>query len=326
MGRKGEMCVHIEQLEFIVSVATTLSFSKTAEKLFVSQSAISQSIKKLEEELGFEIFHRTRYGVILTEKGKEMIDHAEEVLKQWEQLKKKVIELSETDQDDINIGVISGLHLPFLPSIISQLKKEYPHQTINIIEKSSVDITEAVINKELHIGVIAVYENTLKKKDKIQLEYLTDIDMFVFTHKDSTLTAYDFVSYDQLLSQTFIMFNGEFLTWYFNKFVKENGAVDLLFSSNNTETIREAIRKGIAITIDTQVDLINNPYIDKGEIVPIPLADTIACESYLGFVGIKRANNPPVVKEFMKLFKHHFQNTLNQGLAKAKEHNKSRLS
>jgi len=310
--------VQIEQLEFIVSVATTLSFSKTAEKLFISQSAISQSIKKLEEELGFDIFQRTRYGVIPTEKGIEIINHAKEVLKQWEELKIKVVELSEMNQDEINIGIISGLHLPFLPSIISQLKKEFPHQSIKIFEKSSVDITEAVINREFHIGVIAVYENTLKKKDKIHLDYLTDINMFVFTHKDSTLTAYDCVSYDQLVSQTFIMFNGEFLNWYFNKFVNENGAVELLFSSNNTETIREAIREGIAITIDSQVDLINNPYIDNGEIVPIPVADTIAGESYLGFVGVKRTNNPPVVKEFMKLFKHHLQNTLNHGLAKYK--------
>lgn len=297
--------MQIEQLEFIVSVAKYQSFSKTAEMLHISQSAISQSIKKLEEEIGLELFVRGRSGAVPTEKGIQIIKQAEEVLREFSGLKQRIVELKNTEKRELKIGLISGLYIPFLPSLLSEIKKEFPDIVITFIEKSSVEITNSIIDKELDIGVVAIYENSLKKKDKLEFEVLRDVKMYAYVNKSSPLSQLHHVPPQQLSNQTFVIFNGEFINWYFEEYIKRNGMIDVLFTSNNNETIRETIRKGLAITIDSEIEIINNPYIQNGEIIPIPLVDTNAVKSCFGFVKIKNKTCSKEVRTFERLFKHY---------------------
>ncbi|MFK9093061.1 LysR family transcriptional regulator [Bacillus salipaludis] len=304
--------MQIEQLEFIVSVASNGSFSKTAERLHVSQSAISQSVKKLEDEIGIQIFKRTRSGAVPTESGKQIIEQAEDVLLKFNELKRKVVELNKSKQKELKIGLVSGMHLPFIPSILLELKEEFPHLSIIFAEKSSVEITDAIIEKDLDIGVVAIYEKTVKKQGKIQFETLRGSNMFVFVNKESPFATLDFVTPQQLLSQRFVMFNGEFMNWYFNEFTGQYGEVEVLFTSNNNETIREAVSKGHAITIESEIELFNNPSIRNGEIIPVPLIANVAKEFSLGFTILKNNSTSIEAKTFMKLFKQHINEIVNQ--------------
>ncbi|MBU8918347.1 LysR family transcriptional regulator [Bacillus sp. FJAT-29953] len=297
--------MQIEQLEFIVSVAKYQSFSKTAEKLHISQSAISQSVKKLEDEFGIELFHRVRTGVIPTEKGKQIIEHAQGVLDKFSLLKDKISDLRFTEKRELKIGIVSGLYLPFLPTLLSELKSEFPELIISFTEKSSMEIAESIINKELDIGVIPIYENTLKKEEKIDFEVLMEIKMLVYMSNDSPLAQLHYVTPEHLANQTFVAFNGEFTNWYYENYIKRNGKIEVLFTSNNNETIREAIRKGIAITIDTGMELINNPFVKSGEIVSIPLVEPITVKTHFGFARLKNKTSLTQERVFTRLFTEH---------------------
>lgn len=299
--------MQIEQFEFIVSVAHNGSFSKAAEMLHVSQSAISQSIKKLEDEINIQIFKRTRSGAVPTENGQEIIDLAEQVLQKLNKLKHKVVELNTQNQKELKIGLVSGMHLPFIPSILLEIKEIFPNLSIVFVEKGSIEISNAIIEEVLDLGVIAVYENTLKI-GKLQFKELRNSNMFVFVNKYSPFASLDYVTPQQIQRETFVMFNGEFMNWYFNEFTKQHGKVEVLFTSNNNETIREAIRKGHAITIESEIELFNNPLVRNGEIIPIPLMSDLKKDFYLGIATLKNRTTSREAQYFMKLFKQHLNN------------------
>lgn len=80
------------------------------------------------------------------------------------------------------------------------------------------------------------------------------------------------------------MHNGEFMNWFLTDYMERNGKLHLLFKSNNTDTLRETIAKGTAITIETENELYSNPYIKSGQVVPIPLFDLGLPKSSLGLI------------------------------------------
>ena len=76
--------MNIVQIKYVLEVATSSSMREAASKLYVSQPAISASIKELEDELGFLIFERTNKGISLTDAGREFISYAKMAVAQYE--------------------------------------------------------------------------------------------------------------------------------------------------------------------------------------------------------------------------------------------------
>ncbi len=304
--------MRIEQLEYIVSIAETHSFSRTAQDLHISQSAISQSVLKLEEELGVTIFERSSLGVKPTAEGDVLIKNASEILLGLEELKNNAKKFRELDREELKIGLVSGLHLPFLPKVLSQIKKEFPYQSITFREMSSVEIVKSTTNKELDIGILVIYENTFNYCNSIEFRSFYEIKFFIFVDKHSALASFSSLTPQDLLNHTLVMYNGEFMNWFFEKFNKKFGPFEVLFTTNNNETIRETVRKGLAIAIETEAELLNNPYIKSGELIAIPLRINIPDKGYLGLAKIK---NKPISIEtttFIKSFEFHIREMFNR--------------
>ena len=84
--------MRLEQLKCLVDIAQTGSISSTAQRLYVTQQAVSKSIKQLEQELGIEILIRTNMGVRLTPIGQKVMEFARRVLDEEEQLRQEIQE------------------------------------------------------------------------------------------------------------------------------------------------------------------------------------------------------------------------------------------
>lgn len=280
--------MRIEQLEYIVSVAKTHSFSKTAQDLHVSQPAISQSILKLEEELGVNIFERSSSGVNLTIEGRVIIENAKDILTKLDELMYNANKFRTSNQKELKIGLVTGLHLPFLPDMLSELKREFPQQHVSFQEMGSIDILESIINQKLDIGILVIYDKTLKHQNIVSFEKFYELQFYTFVHQHSPLASFESLTPHDLKDYTFVMYSAEFMNWYFDKLNQSFGPFDVLFTSNNIETIRETVRRGLAVTIDTKAELLNNPFVKSGELIPIPLSINITDQSYLGLVKVKK--------------------------------------
>ncbi|WP_423798586.1 LysR family transcriptional regulator [Neobacillus sp. SAB-20_R2A] len=303
--------MQIEQLEYIVSVMELRSFSKAGQALHISQSAISQSITKLENELGVKLFERHHNGVKPTEAGKQLVTIAMDVLQNLNRLQLEAEKYKIAAKSRLTIGIVSGLHLPILPKLLADIKREFPQQEIALVEKSSLHITECILKKEIDLGILVIYDETLKYRNSISFTKLSPIHFFVLVDPASPLAYSAFLEPKDITDQTFVMFNGEYMNWFFKIFNQQYGPLKLLFTTNNNENISETVRNGLAIAIETESEVSTNPFVKSGEILAIPLIEDVNKNSLLGMATLKNKAFSIENQKTMKYFEREISDLYN---------------
>ncbi|HUI98872.1 MAG TPA: LysR family transcriptional regulator [Usitatibacter sp.] len=126
--------MNLQQLGYFVAVARSRSFTRAAETCFVAQPALSQQIRKLEEELGLPVFERRRRGVDLTLAGTAFLEYAEQVLKLVEESRQRISDLQSVRQGSISVMCLPTVATYWLPPIISRYRGQYPEIDVRIHE------------------------------------------------------------------------------------------------------------------------------------------------------------------------------------------------
>lgn len=148
-----------QQIQYVLEVARYGSINKAAQKLFLSQSNISNLIKELEEELGIEIFTRTNRGVSITDHGKEFLSYAQPLIEQ----KKRLEELySNKTTPPAFYFSVSGQHYPFVvDAFLRFLKhKNPPKYVFHMIETDMDQVIDDVFQNRSELGILFVSELT----------------------------------------------------------------------------------------------------------------------------------------------------------------------
>lgn len=274
--------MQLEQLNHIIKVAKHRNISNASKELLISQSALSQSILKLEKELNITIFDRKRNGVTPTIDGQNIIDHAIEVLKKVECITDYAKTLN-TRKKSIKIGVIEGLHLNFISNLLEKLKKQFLNINFEFIELSSLNICKKLIHGELDLGLLAIYDETNKFKKQIKFKNVKKIDMCVFLSKNSHLANEEKIYPGEIINEIFITYNGEYMNDFFSRYQEKYGYFKELITTKNNETISKVVKDNLAIAIEIKPEIKNKYYIETGDIIAKPLMlDASFKEDYLG--------------------------------------------
>ncbi|MFC6063728.1 LysR family transcriptional regulator [Streptomyces ochraceiscleroticus] len=121
------MDVHGRDLRYFAAVAEELNFTRAAERLFISQPALSKQIRMLEKQLGADLFHRDRRAVRLTAVGEALLPHAHGMLAAWEAAEAAVAEASAAEQHTLVIGMSTSPGRGLLPALRTRLVSRHPH-------------------------------------------------------------------------------------------------------------------------------------------------------------------------------------------------------
>ena len=114
-------------IKYFYYVASTLSFSEASKQLFISQSAVSQSLQQLESALGVRLFSRTARGVTLTAEGSVLYDYAAQALSLLEAGEARIAQSRELLKGELSIGVSSTLTKYYLLPSCGTTIQQYPH-------------------------------------------------------------------------------------------------------------------------------------------------------------------------------------------------------
>lgn len=147
--------MRLEQFYYFVKIADLHSFSAASADLFVSQQALSTSIKNLEEDFQTELFIRTPRGVVLSSEGKYFYDHAREILKLYEEVYNHFLR-QPTDSDSFNVALNPNVKTFYFSKIISYFLKEYPMVKINYLLTKNEHVVESVLDDKATLGVLPV--------------------------------------------------------------------------------------------------------------------------------------------------------------------------
>ena len=159
----------IKDMYYFLKIAEFENVSKAAAELHVSQPPLSRQLKKLEEELGTELFTRENGRLHLTEAGYFFRERAREVILLMDKTKEQMEERYHGENGKIRIGTIETLSAGKLPKWIAEFHEKYPGATFQILNNNSEEIIQMVDNGMVDIGIVRDPVNS-HYFEKIRLE------------------------------------------------------------------------------------------------------------------------------------------------------------
>lgn len=142
--------MEIRQLRYFVGIAETGLFSKASKQLFITQSAVSQQIKALEDELETQLFVRQAHSVVLTESGRELLPLARKILKGVTECYDRIGDLKGLLCGELNIGLTFTLE-PYMRATMLQFMKLHPNVRLNAHYKNLPELLRKLRNYEIDI-------------------------------------------------------------------------------------------------------------------------------------------------------------------------------
>ncbi|PEJ60532.1 hypothetical protein CN692_00110 [Bacillus sp. AFS002410] len=241
--------MNIQKLEYLVEVAKTGSFSIASQNLFVSQSAISQSIVSIEKKLNIKLFERARGGnnVLPTIEGEKIIKLASEIILKYQELIHSTQLINDNVTGNLKISSGPGFTTQLL-SPISTIKEEYPNITIDIFLKPALEIIEDVLEGRSDIGIVPLTNHILENTEHLTYQNLFVAKMKLLVSKKSPLAKKSFATPQEIVKETLIVYNGVYIKWFKDNFYKKFGDMKELFTSTNVETIFRAINNNLGVT------------------------------------------------------------------------------
>ena len=166
------------QLTTFISVAENGSFTKAADALFITPTAVMKQINTLEERLGITLFDRTNHGLQLTEAGKSFLQDAKYIIDYSDRAIEKAREIDNKDkQQSIRIGTSIMTPAKFLLDVWAEIQKFNPYFKIELIpfENTPINSVEILKNLGKHIDIVAgLYDDNFLKERCCQAAHLYD--------------------------------------------------------------------------------------------------------------------------------------------------------
>lgn len=141
--------LNLNLYKIFYDVAQYGSVSTASKNLMISQPAISRSIKKLEEDLNVTLFYRTLNGMILTEKGKELLSYVEDACNSLRIGERTMMEANNLLKGKLSIGVPSHIASFYIFDKIRRFHKDYPQIEVSIISRCTAELIKLLENHEI---------------------------------------------------------------------------------------------------------------------------------------------------------------------------------
>jgi DNA-binding transcriptional LysR family regulator len=208
----------LQQIKYILGVASSGSFNKASEKLFISQPSLTSSVHDAEYELGFQIFNRSTRGVTVTDLGENFIKDAQDLYSKYEELLKK-----HCGAEKKNFSV-STLYYAFARRAFLEIVKKYSSQGYDFAfcEKKASDVISDVANESSTIGILYLSDSNRDdiakslKANKLEFHHLTECNAFVYLHKKHPLAKKESISLKELQEYRFVTFDTDDVKSFFS--------------------------------------------------------------------------------------------------------------
>jgi DNA-binding transcriptional LysR family regulator len=148
--------MELRHLRYFVAVAEELHFRRAAERLHVAQPAVSEQVRKLEDELGVRLLERTQRSVSLTDAGAAMLDEARRVLHQAERAMAVARDASELATARLRVGYLPDSLPPVVPRALQQLQKRMPNTRVSLETGAARNLIEEVRAGRLDAAVVSL--------------------------------------------------------------------------------------------------------------------------------------------------------------------------
>ena len=233
----------ISRYGIFCKVIELASFSKVARKIGYSQSAVSQTIKSLEKELGVILIDRKKDGITLTSDGKEFLPYLEAIYSAECALEQKHKEITGLENSIIRLGTFTSVSRNILPQLMKQFKKIYPNVNFILKQGEYTSIQKWVQTNSVDFGF--VNSNAVSG---IDVEVLYEDEMLAVLPPNHPLAQNEMISLAQLAKEPFILLDEGDYSVIMNAFQKLNLSPQIEYEVYDDYSILAMVRQGLGVS------------------------------------------------------------------------------
>ncbi len=296
--------MELRQLEYFQMASRLRNITRAAERLRVSQPNITVAIKKLEAELGIQLFDRSQKQLSLTPEGAVFLNRVDLALRNIQDAILEVNDYKQLQKGTIKIGIPPMMGAYLFPKIFSSFRHRYSNLDIYLYEEGSVTIREQLERDELDFGIIIIPSASTN----LQLLPMSKNQIVTCVPETSPLAQKDFLSFKDIAASDIIMLKeGSFLRQTILEEMKaSNITPNIVLESNQIITIKGLVSRGVGIAF-----LLDIVLEDSAGIKAVPLAEPLFVD-----VGLAWKKNRYISKaaqsfiDFSKNIMKHTKDTL----------------
>ncbi len=284
----------IRQLEYFISAAHTLSFTKTAQAFYISQSAVTQQMKGLEEELEVKLFLRNNNQIRLTPVGELFVPEATAILSRLSEATQKLHAARDGMTGSLQIGYLQSVEMTQFPGSIQEFSEEYPGIRISLHRDNALALHEDFLAGRYDL-IFSIKNEVLDYPgaDSVELERFP---FYVVVRPNHPFARRKIIRQEDLHFEKLILHESfrsipdspHVVT---EKYLDEENMKNIVTTENEVESILIMVASGLGVAVLPELDLKMKQI--SVDLVEIPL-DTGGYEETLSIFYSQNAKNPMV--------------------------------
>lgn len=282
-------------LRIFLAVCGEMNMTRAAERLYMSQPAVSQAIRELETFYHARLFDRRPRQLTLTEAGRSLMRYAENILRLFDDAETS---LKDDAAADIRIGAILSVATGLLTGYIDAFRKEWPRTKVRVRVCGSTRLLEQMRQNELDFALL---EDTLLPEDMTCEPFYEDRLVIVTSPDDPDANAE--LSFEALRTRSFLLREaGAGVRDLFDRLMfLRNVHIEPLWESVSTTSLVEAAHAGYGVSV--QPYLLVKRYLESGYLAEIHTPDLALARS-LNIVRYRDKQLSPAAEAFIEVVRH----------------------
>lgn len=238
--------MELTALRQFVVIAESGHITRAAQRLGVSQPALSAMLKKLEAEVGAPLLDRTGRGVLLTDAGRVFLEHAQASVRRADEAVVSVRELIGLESGSIRIGGGATAVAHLLPSVVSAVRKAHPALRFYVREAGSRAVADAVLSGELDLGIVTTPITGPGSDDLMAVATIQD-ELMLVVPEDHELAGQSSYSWSSIREDPLVLFeHGSAVRNIIDHASRESEiSLNVVMEVRSTETIERMVEAGI---------------------------------------------------------------------------------
>lgn len=263
----------LDQLRILKAIKTEKSFKGAAEKLYLSQPAISLQIQKLESKLNFPVFERFNKQTNFTKSGELILDYATRILVLCEEANQSILYLKDVKRSKLLIGSSSTIGTYLLPKIIGLFCQRYSYANIKLEVNSTYRTAWAVANGEIDLGIVGgEIPNELYPLIKI-MPFVED-ELVLILPKFHRVNRLKKIRKEDIYELKFIgLTKGSLIRETIDKVLDQNSVestrLKIIMELNSIEAVKSAVQAGLGVAFVSIFVLTDEIYLKSINIIKI---------------------------------------------------------
>jgi len=290
--------MHIETLKVFCDLAESGSFSLAASKNFITQSAVSQQVRSLEERYGRELVERSKGHVRLTQAGDILYQASKEIMQKYKEIEDALQTLSRSVTGTVRVATVYSVGLYELSASLKRYLRTFPEVTVHLEYTRANKIYEEVSRGDVDLGIVAYP----RKRPQIIMAPFREDRLVLICAPQHPLAQFQRVSIKRLQGEKFVGFERDVPTRRAldRIFRQHRIMVHYVMEVDNIETIKRVVEIGSGVSIVPEPAV--SQEVKNATLKVVHIADEVLMRP-LGIISKRGRRFTPAVEEFIDLLK-----------------------